>query len=130
MYFNINLSEYSEEVRKGIILETNCQEIIVYAKSSEDYVERAAIALNPNISAMELDELSRDPNVCVRKCVLMNEKTSGETIDSMLTDDEETTDENLIVNHKNVLKKTLERFVRTHKNKSLKIVANNRLKYM
>lgn len=129
-YFNINLSEYSEEVRKGIILETNCQEIIVYAKSSEDYVERAAVALNPNISTLELDELSRDPNNCVKRCVLMNKTTSGETIDAMLTDEEETPDENLIVNHPNVLRKTLERFVRTHRNKSLKIVANNRLKYM
>ena len=130
MYFTINLSEYSQEVRRDIILETSCHEIIIYAKTSEDYVERCAAALNPNISTVELDELSRDPNDCVKKCVLMNEKTLGETIDAMLTDDEVTPDENLIVNHKNVLKKTLERFIQTHTDSTLKIVATNRLKCM
>lgn len=60
----------------------------------------------------------------------MNETTLGETIDGMLTDEEETPDENLIVNHANVLRKTLERFVQTHTNNSLRIVANNRLKHM
>lgn len=129
MYFNIKLSEYSQEVRSGIIMETKSHEIIIYAKTSENPVERCAVALNPNISTTELDELSRDPSDCVKKAVLMNKTTLGETIDAMLTD-EETPYENLIVNHPNVLKRTLERFVHTHTNNSLRIVANNRLKYM
>ena len=130
MNFTINLSGYSADVRTGIIMETNSPEIIAYAKSSADHLERCAVALNPNISTQDLDDLSRDSSECVKKSVLMNNKTLGETLDAMLTDEEETPNENLIVNHANVLRKTLERFVQTHKNNSLKIVANNRLKCM
>ena len=130
MIFTISLSEYSADVRTGIIMETNSPEIITYAKSSEDHLERCAAALNPNISIEDLDDLSRDSSECVKKSVLMNKTTLGETIDGMLTDEAETPNENLIVNHPNVLRKTLERFVQTHTNNSLRIVANNRLKYM
>ena len=130
MEFLITLSDYSEEVRTGIIKETKDPEIINYAIASVDPVERCAVVSNPDISLMALDCLSRDPSNSVKKCVLMNKKTLGETIDGMLTDEEETPDENLSVNHPNVLKKTLERFVQTHTNNSLKIVAKNRLKYM
>ena len=130
MIFTISLSDYSADVRTGIIMETNSPEIIAYAKSSEDHLERCAAALNPNISTEDLDDLSRDSSECVKKSVLMNKTTLGETIDGMLTDEAETPNENLIVNHPNVLRKTLERFVQTHTNNSLRIVANNRLKYM
>lgn len=130
MGFLIILSDYSEKVRIGIIQETKNPEIINYAITSADPIERCAVVSNPEVSLATLDCLSRDSNDSVRKCVLMNKKTLGETIDGMLTDEEETPDENLIVNHPNVLRKTLERFVQTHKNKSLLIVAKNRLKYM
>lgn len=130
MKFFINLSDYSEEVRIGIIKETANPDIIYYAKKSENPKERGAVALNSYASAAELDELSRDPSDYVKKCVLMNKTTLGETIDGMLTDNKETPDENLILNHPNVWKETLERFLKYHTDKNLRIVAEQRLKHM
>lgn len=130
MKFFINLSDYSEDVRLGIIKETADPMIICYAKKSENPKDRGAVALNSFISTAELQDLSCDSSDYVKKCVLMNKKTMGETIDGMLTNDNETPDENLIVNHPNVLRKTLERFVNTHTNNGLCIIAKERLKYM
>lgn len=129
MKFLINFDEHSAEVRLEIIKETSIKSLINYAKKSEDPKERGAVALNPNISTAELDILSHDSDDYVKECVLRNKKTSGETIDSMLHNSSFTPNENLIVNHKNVLKKTLERFLQTHVDSGLRIIAERRLQY-
>ena len=130
MKFLINFDQHSAEVRLGIIKETSDESLINYAKKSEDPKERGAVALNPNLSIEELDVLSHDSDDYVKECVLRNKKTSGETIDSMLDNNKATPNENLIVNHKNVLKKTLERFLKTHVNSGLRIIAERRLECM
>ena len=130
-FFIIALEEYSEEVREGIIKETNNQELIEYAVKSTDAKERAAVALNTTITDEQLRELANDPDVEVRTAVLRNkEKTTGNIIDIMLKDDETFGYENLIVNHPNVYKSTLERYIKHHKNEGLKIIAQKRLMYM
>lgn len=130
MEFVINLQNYSKKVRLGIIEETSDEKLINYAMNSEDSEERGAVASNPNISTEQLDKLSHDSSNDVQKCVLRNKKTLGETIDGMLDNNCSTPNENLIVNHRNVLRKTLERFLKTHTNANLRIKAEERLKYM
>lgn len=130
MKFLVDFDQHSAEVRLEIIKETSNNRLINYAKNSEDPKERGAVALNPNLSTAELDVLSHDPNDYVKGCVLRNRKTLGETIDRMLDNNSSTPNENLIVNHKNVLKKTLERFLQTHIDTGLRIIAERRLKCM
>ena len=132
MKFFIALEDYSEKVREVIIKETTNIELIQYAVQSTNAKDRAAVALNKNITELELKTLSIDSDIDVRTAVLQNQKkTSGDIIDSMLKDDETFGYENLIVNHPNVFKETLERYVKYHyDNEGLKIKAQQRLMYM
>ena len=131
MEFFITLEEHSEEVQKSIIRETSNFTLIEYAVRSQNPKYRAAAALNINVSKFQIEILSADPDVNVREAVLQNkEKTTGDIIDIMLKDDETFGYENLIVNHPNVYKETLERYVKYHKNESLKFKAQQRLMYM
>ena len=62
---------------KGIILETNCQEIIVYAKSSEDYVERAAVALNPNVEQIRANNKIMRDKFFIKMSLIINVNFEG-----------------------------------------------------
>lgn len=130
MRFFITLEDYSEKVREGIIKETSNIVLIDYAMQSINPKDRAAVAMNINTSELRLKILSTDRDIEVRRAVLYNKKTSGKIIDKMLKDDETFGYENLIVNHPNVHKETLERYVKCHNNESLKIKAQQRLMYM
>ena len=131
MEFFMILEDHSEEVQISIIRETSNSALLEYATCSENPKLRAAVALNINASEWQLKLLSTDPDIEVRKAVLQNkDKTSGDIIDAMLKDDEVFEYENLIINHPNVYKKTLERYVKYHKDGSLKIKAQQRLRYM
>lgn len=129
-FFTIALEGHSEEVREGIIKETNNLSLIDYAVKSTDAKERAAVALNTTITDEQLRQLANDPDIEVRTAVLRNKKTSGKIIDDMLEDDKDVGYENLIVNHPNVYKSTLERYVKYHNNEGLNIIARKRLMYM
>lgn len=126
----ITLEDYSEMVRKGIIMETENEELIEYAVKSTNVQDRVAVALNADITEEQLRILANDPDLEVKTAVLRNRETSGEIIDDMLEDDKDVGYENLIVNHPNVYKSTLERYVKHHNNEGLKIIAQKRLMYM
>ena len=115
MQFFIILEDHSEEVQKSIIRETSNFDLIEYALRSPNPKHRAAAALNINASKFQIEVLSDDLDVEVRTAVLRNkEKTTGNIIDKMLSDDETFGYENLIVNHPNVCRETLERYIKLH----------------
>jgi len=128
--FSIKIEDYSEETRTGIIKETKNRKLLNYAVKSTSSSDRAAAALNPIISEAQLRILATDPNDEVKLSVLRNKKTSGEIIDMLFDDNNVASYENMIVNHPNVLKKTLKRFLKYRTDKNLRIVAQRRLIYM
>ena len=130
MEFSIKLEDYSEETRAGIIKETKNRKLLNYAVKSAASSDRAAAALNPIISEAQIRLLAKDPSDEVKSSVLRNKKMPGNIIDMMFDDNNVTTYENLIVNHPNVLKKTLKRFLKYRTDKNLCLVAQRRLMYM